>query len=193
MKHIKTFEELGFNDPSFKKIDTFGDGQFPKNLSLDESDMIAIDKLSKELDFIYSKMDKKILITCYTENFGKQILIWKNNPDDEMYLLSDFSEDYEVDGIDSLVHLIEKSLEKFPAAKHIQFTIPELKELKDLSVNLRAEFKKFNKVSIFSKRMNTRLVIWKVGDNSYSLGFSQQVYNVSSFEELKQKISEYIG
>ena len=118
MKRIKKFEEMGWNDPSYKRLDDndYDNRPFPKHLSLEEKDLQMIDDLSKELDFIYTKKDKQILISCYSDNFGKQILITKDNEDDEMYNLYDFVDNYEVDGRDSLEHLIRKSLEKTPAA-----------------------------------------------------------------------------
>jgi len=196
MKWIRTFEEMGWDEPSFKKLDydDFNDSPLPKDLSLDEKDMVMIDNLSKELDFIYSKAtNKRLLITCYSKKFGNQIMIWKNNADDEMYFFSESGQTYEVDGRDSLEHLIRESLKKNPAAPHIKFTVQELSLLKKLSRQLGCDFKVPGKVNMFSKRFNSRFIIWKVSDNLYRLGFSQRVYSFQNLMELKKKIEEFIG
>jgi hypothetical protein len=195
MKWIRTFEEMIWDEPSFKKVeyDDFSDSPFPKDLSLDEKDMVMIDNLSKELDFIYSKApNKRLLITCYSEKFGNQIMIWKNNADDEMYFFSESGQTYEVDGRDSLEHLIRESLKKSPAAPHIKFTVQELSLLKKLSREFGCDFKVPNKVSMFSKRFNSRFIIWKVSDNLYRLGFSQRVYSFQNLMELIKKIREFM-
>jgi len=195
MKWIRTFEEMIWDEPSYKKLDNdfdvFDDSPLPKDLSLDEKDMVMINNLSKELDFVYSKMGQRILITCFTDSYGKQMLVSKNNSDDEMYFLYDFSETYEVDGRDSLEHLIRKLLPS--AAPHIKFTVQELNLLKKLSIQLGADFKVPNKVSIFSKKFNSRLIIWKVSDNLYRMGFSQRVSSFQNIDELIKEIKELIG
>lgn len=195
MKWIRTFEEMGWDEPSFKKLDydDFNDSPLPKDLSLDEKDMVMIDNLSKELDFIYTKApNKRLLITYYSEKFGNQIMIWKNNADDEMYLFGESGQSYEVDGRDSLEHLIRTSLEKSPAAPHIKFTIQELSLLKKLSRQLGCDFKVPGKVNMFSKRFNSRFIIWKVSDNLYRMGFSQRVYSFQNIMELIKKIREFM-
>jgi len=193
MKRIKLFEEWEWDEPSYKKQDSAEDAPIKKILNLEEDDMELIDRLSKELDFIYSKRGKQILITCYSDVYGKQIMITKENEDDELYVLYDFIDSYEVDGRDSLEHLIRKTLEENPAAKHIKFSIPELKQLKELSRQLGADFQVPNKVSIFSKRFNFRLVIWKVSDNLYRMGYNQRVYSFQNLVELLDRIKEILG
>ncbi len=193
MKRIKLFEEWEWDEPSYKKQDFAENTPIKKTLSLEEDDMKLIDRLSKELDFIYSKRGKQILITCYSDVYGKQIMITKENEDEELYVLYDFVESYDVDGRDSLEHLIRKTLEGNPAAKHIKFSIPELKQLKEISRELGADFQVPNKVSIFSKRWNNRLVIWKVSENVYCLGRSQRVERFESMDDLLNEIRETIG
>jgi len=199
MKWIKFFEEMLWDEPSYKKIendddDFTGDLNFREDLPLDENDMMMIDNLSKEFDFVYSKVSgKKIMITCYTDKFGNQMFIWKNDQDDEMYLFSEGGQIYEVDGRDSLEYLIRKSFEQSPPAQHIKFTVQELGLLKKLSRQLGADFKVPNKVNIFSKKFNSRLIIWKVRDDLYRMGFSQRVYSFQNMMELIKKIKELIG
>jgi hypothetical protein len=193
MKWIKLFEELEWDEPSYKKMDNdFHDSPLPKDLSLEQKDLEMIDRLSKELDFIYSKTDKKILITCYSDKFGKQLLVSKDNEDEEMYSLYDFQNNYEVDGRNSLEHLIRKLFEQSPPAQHIKFTVQELSLLKKLARQLGTDFKVPNKVSIFSKRFNSRFIIWKVRDDLYRMGFSQRVYSFQNIMELIKKIREIL-
>jgi len=193
MKRIKLFEEMEWDEPSYKKQNWDEIGPVKKTLNLEVTDMELIDRLSKELDFIYSKRGKQILITSYSDNYGKQLLITKENEDQEMYTLYDFVDSYEVDGKDSLEHLIKKSLENYPAAEHIKFSVQELSLLKKLSRECGADFKVPNKVSIFSKAFNTRLVIWKVSEDLYRMGYSQRVSSFQNIEELINQIKDLIG
>jgi len=194
MKRIKKFEEMGWNDPSYKKLDDddYDNKPLPEQLSLDKKDLEMIDGLSKELDFIYTKKGNQILIDFYSDTFGKQIIVTKPNEDDEMYNLYDFSDNYEVDGRDSLEYLIRKSLEKTPSAQHIKFTVQELSLLKKLSRQSGADFKVPSKVIIFSKRFNTKLVIWKVRNDLYRMGYMQRVLSFQNISELIKKIKELI-